>query len=202
MPQDSNAERRNLVLTSLSFIIYNLAGGKLPDGSTELKLNVISLEFTKPEYLLFFAYLMLLWFLLRYWQTNKNKYIEAYYDYINKYNSKYKGSVYYLTKQLNIGNKMQVGHIGTNSLIYKNKKLHVSYDTYKTVVQEVGGYSVSMNNNTIQEEVRGLYRNILKLKIYISFMFETDGFTSYAGLLEIPCQSDKIISRIDNGRTI
>lgn len=179
MPQDSNPDRRNLVLTSLSFIIYNLAGGKLPDGSTELKLNVISLEFTKPEYLLVFAYLMFLWFLLRYWQTNKNKYKVAYLEYINKYNNEHQGSIYYLTKQLNIGNERKVGHIGSNKLLHKNNKLYVSYSTYKTVEESNGSYTVSFNH-PIEEEVQGLYGDILKLKIYISFMFKTDGFTSYA----------------------
>ncbi|QCU90721.1 hypothetical protein [Thiomicrorhabdus sediminis] len=68
--QDSNSERRNLVAISMAFIIYHLAGGEITNGG-QLKLQAINVTFHNPEYLTLIAWIILFWFLLRYWQTSR-----------------------------------------------------------------------------------------------------------------------------------
>ena len=68
---DNSPERRNLVVCSLGFILYYLGGGKLKDNT--LQLPVVNIEFTNHEFLAGFAWVMLLWFFIRYWQKYKNE---------------------------------------------------------------------------------------------------------------------------------
>jgi len=63
--QDSDPERRNLMITSLGFILFFWGGGELKGDS--LKLPMFNIEFFRPEIIAFFAWLALLWFLYRYW---------------------------------------------------------------------------------------------------------------------------------------
>tara|TARA_Y100001973_G_C5182388_1_gene325658 strand:+ start:66 stop:464 length:399 start_codon:yes stop_codon:yes gene_type:complete len=63
--QDSEAERRNLIVTSLCFIAYNLGGGNFT--SNEVRLQVINVSFTDPIFLGFLAWMGLFWFAYRYW---------------------------------------------------------------------------------------------------------------------------------------
>jgi len=65
---DSNPERRNLVLASIAFVIYYAAGGSFSDEN--IRVLVVNITFSKPEVLGFFAWGMLAWFALRYWQKN------------------------------------------------------------------------------------------------------------------------------------
>ncbi len=66
-----DAERRNLVLTSLSFILFYLADGSVV-GDT-LRIQVVNISFGKPEVLGCFAWIMLAWFLFRFWQKFQRK---------------------------------------------------------------------------------------------------------------------------------
>ncbi|MEW8073610.1 MAG: hypothetical protein AB2826_24625 [Candidatus Thiodiazotropha sp.] len=65
---DNNPERRNLVLASIAFVIYYAAGGSVSDEN--IRILVINITFSKPEALAFFAWGMLCWFALRFWQKN------------------------------------------------------------------------------------------------------------------------------------
>ena len=67
--QDSDPERRNLVITSLSFIVFYLAGGHIPENT--LKLQIVNITFNNTHVLIITAWLMLAWFAIRYWQTHK-----------------------------------------------------------------------------------------------------------------------------------
>ena len=62
--QDSEAERRNLIVTSLCFIAYNLGGGNFT--SNEVRLQVINVSFTDPIFLGFLAWMGLFWFAYRF----------------------------------------------------------------------------------------------------------------------------------------
>jgi hypothetical protein len=72
--QDSNAERRNLTVLSVSIILYFLAGGALT--SDIVRLQVINVEFQNPEVLKYFVWILLLWFGFRYWLLNKGSWKE------------------------------------------------------------------------------------------------------------------------------
>lgn len=67
---DSNPERRNLVITSLCFVIYYMADGQFDD-TNNIKLHVINVSFNNTEFLRYFALFMLFWFLFRYWQASR-----------------------------------------------------------------------------------------------------------------------------------
>jgi hypothetical protein len=65
---DNNPERRNLVVTSFAFVIYYLGGGKLVDGV--LSIQAISITFEKTYVIGIVAWVLLLWFFLRYKQLH------------------------------------------------------------------------------------------------------------------------------------
>lgn len=64
------ASRRNLVVCSLSFIIYNLSDASLMGCGEATSLNMLSANIVirSPEVLIYFAWGMLFWFLIRFWQ--------------------------------------------------------------------------------------------------------------------------------------
>jgi len=63
--EDSDPERRNLVLTSLAFAAFSLGGGEFHENT--IQLQVINAHFTKPYVLAVMAWIMLFWFIYRYW---------------------------------------------------------------------------------------------------------------------------------------
>lgn len=60
--QDSDPERRNLVLTSLSFIVFYLAGGHITENI--LKLQIVNISFKNTYVLIVTAWIMIVWFAL------------------------------------------------------------------------------------------------------------------------------------------
>ena len=67
MVTDNNPDRRNLVVVSLSVLIYYLGGGEFK--GDVLKLPLVNMEFERPEVLVGFLCCSFIWFSLRYWQT-------------------------------------------------------------------------------------------------------------------------------------
>lgn len=65
--QDSSPERRNLLVLSIGIIVFYLAGGEFIDQS--VRLQVINVHFTKPEMLMKLVWVLLFWFIYRYWVT-------------------------------------------------------------------------------------------------------------------------------------
>ncbi len=85
---DNNPERRNLVVLSISIILYFLAGGGITDEN--IRLQVVNVTFSKPEVLVKFVWLLLFWFIYRYWLNHKGSWKEGFYreaqcQLINKY---------------------------------------------------------------------------------------------------------------------
>ena len=69
---DTNPERRNLILMSLAFIIFYAGGGKLAEDT--MRLMFVNITFSKPYVLAYFAWAMLMWFCLRFWQKSGFKF--------------------------------------------------------------------------------------------------------------------------------
>jgi len=67
--QDNNAERRNLMMISIGFIIYVLGDAELLDH--QLQVGIINMVFQNTEFLTLFTWLSFFWFLWRYWLANK-----------------------------------------------------------------------------------------------------------------------------------
>ncbi len=74
---DNNPERRNLVVLSISIILYFLGGGSITDEN--IRLQVINVTFSKPEVLVKFVWLLLFWFIYRYWLNHKGSWKEGFY---------------------------------------------------------------------------------------------------------------------------
>ncbi len=70
--QDPDPERRNLTVTSIAFIAYFYAGGSFPDAS--VRLQVVNANFSRPMVLGVIAWVALIWFIYRYWQSHNGKY--------------------------------------------------------------------------------------------------------------------------------
>ncbi|NVF16542.1 hypothetical protein [Vreelandella maris] len=79
--QDSNPERRNLLLISLCFVVFILGGGSIP--KDEMRLQVISVSFSRPEVLNIIVCLVFLWFLYRYRVVNRNSFLKEFREEIN-----------------------------------------------------------------------------------------------------------------------
>jgi len=74
--QDSDPERRNLMITSLGFILFFLAGGKLNEDS--LKLPMLNIEFCRPEVIAVFTWIALFWFVYRYWLKHSFEFVDSF----------------------------------------------------------------------------------------------------------------------------
>ncbi|MDO3388251.1 hypothetical protein QWI17_20560 [Gilvimarinus sp. SDUM040013] len=84
--QDSSPERRNLLLISLSFIVFILGGASTP--TDEVRLQVISVSFSRPEVLIVIAWLLFFWFLYRYWVVNRSVFSKEFREEINRMRDK------------------------------------------------------------------------------------------------------------------
>lgn len=75
---DSSPDRRNLIVLSLSIIVFYLGGGKLAENSDSVKLQVINVTLENPQILVTIIWGMLFWFVYRYWLLNKDSWLEVY----------------------------------------------------------------------------------------------------------------------------
>lgn len=67
--EDSNVERRNLMVTSIAFIAYFYSNGKI--ASNEVQIQVINVVFSDPTVLVAMAWILLFWFFYRYWLAHQ-----------------------------------------------------------------------------------------------------------------------------------
>lgn len=84
MTQDLSANtleavRRNMTVMSFMVIVFFFAGGHIPDGGVTLKLFLSNIEFTKPDRLLYVLWVMMGWWVYRYftlsaWSDFKRKF--------------------------------------------------------------------------------------------------------------------------------
>ena len=92
--QDSDPERRNLVVASLAFITFFFAGGSFPESS--IRLQVINADFSKPEILSYIAWCTFCWFIYRYWLTHRGDFVLGFSSDFNEWRNKY-----YITNYVN-----------------------------------------------------------------------------------------------------
>lgn len=94
---DTDPERRNLVITSLCFIIFIFADGQI--ASSEVKLQIINVSFNSPTVLVIFAWIFLLWFALRFWILNSDKFVPAFREELKGLHTN-KAVILYVTHKL------------------------------------------------------------------------------------------------------
>jgi hypothetical protein len=157
MIKDTNIERRNLMMMSIIFIIYNFGDGHIENNI--LKLPLISITFNDFFALSCIATIMLLWFLLRYWQINKGKLIGDYYNYGATYNLENKKKLNkYLTEKTN--------RISISNIYYDGKE-NINYTSeYK-------------QDRLTTIRLKKLDFLKFKLDYIIQFSIRNDGVTSY-----------------------
>jgi len=70
-----SASRRNLVVLSVGFILFSLGEATLGDGTGKTTLTILSgsITFNNPNVLSYFAWIMFIWFLLRFWQFSDHQ---------------------------------------------------------------------------------------------------------------------------------
>ncbi|MEW8253854.1 MAG: hypothetical protein AB2747_05850 [Candidatus Thiodiazotropha taylori] len=68
---DSNPERRNLMLSSIAFLVFFWGGGEFE--KNEIRIQTVNITFNNETVLAVFAWIMLFWFGLRYWQLNQGR---------------------------------------------------------------------------------------------------------------------------------
>lgn len=70
-----DAARRNLVALSMGFLLFAIGDAQLGDGTGVTTITILagSITFNNPTVLAVFAWIMLVWFLIRYWQFTDHK---------------------------------------------------------------------------------------------------------------------------------
>lgn len=98
---DSVPERRNLVLLSLSIIVFYLAGGQLSD--QVIRLQIVNVTFANPAVLAWGVWVLLFWFCYRYWLVLQDSWRA---DYIRELTHPSNDFIYYnyLVKKFELGN--------------------------------------------------------------------------------------------------
>jgi len=78
---DSNPERRNLSVMSLSIIVFFLAGGEFTEST--VRLQIINVYFSNSEVLSDFIWILLVWFLFRYWLIHQGSWKKEFASELN-----------------------------------------------------------------------------------------------------------------------
>lgn len=180
--QDSDAERRNLLVTAIAFIAYFYAGGSFPD--TSVRLQVINADFSRPEVLGLIAWTAFIWFIYRYWQTHSGTFSKEFArefshwqtkNYIKKYASVKIG-------QDLVTDQDEGYHV--NGITWKNRRVEISCIYAKNIGRnEEGGiqsYSQVVKekqNDTIY--MAGLSGWWFALRATIECIFKYPSFSSY-----------------------
>lgn len=74
--QDSNPERRNLIVTSIALSAYCYAGGSIAEPS--IRLQFINATFSLPGVLALIGWLVLFWFIYRYWLAHNGDFSKSF----------------------------------------------------------------------------------------------------------------------------
>jgi hypothetical protein len=179
--QDSNAERRNLMVTSIGFIAYFYAGGSFPNSS--VRLQVINADFSRPEVLSVMAWTAFIWFLYRYWVTHSGDFTKHFrgelYDLrIKSYIKSY--ALKRLDRDLVIGQKD--GHI-VSQFAWGGGCLKIGLTYITNVVRDENGdatnWTIDADTKEVSIKMSDLNGWALALKINLECMLKYPSFSNY-----------------------
>ena len=143
---DSNPERRNLMVSSICFITYFLAGGNFSDSI--VRLQVVNIEFSKPYVLAIIAWVLLFWFALRYWQVNNGELSNAYIKELSV-TAHSKIAIWYVI--LRTGKKHKVhGGFYPQGFHINGGKLHLRYGDVEGGNEGPNGALVNFKSNNFE----------------------------------------------------
>lgn len=183
--QDSNAERRNLVVTSAAFIAFYYGGGKL--SSNAITLQVVSVTFNRPVVLAVMAWTSLLWFLYRYWLLNSGEFSRAFSSefhafcrkpYVEKYAEKRTAKSFALADK-DSGHHMQ-------TLVWRRGCVRAPYIYASNVTRDAktgdiqsyshGGLGGGSDGEVIFSDIKGW---VIALRATAHCFFRKQSFSSY-----------------------
>ncbi|MGY8915356.1 MAG: hypothetical protein ACKVJF_09800 [Flavobacteriales bacterium] len=169
--QDSNAERRNLTVLSMSIIVYYAAGGEF-DG--DVKLPLINLHFENKAVLAYFLWGILGWFLLRYWMVNKESWQDSHrHDLINAI--PYRMIEVYLKFRFS-------SKVARNPNFERNSRYSITIDNDKKI-QFIAKLATGQFSPSERIEPKGildkLYLSILCLYLFVTRQTLSGYFTPY-----------------------
>lgn len=81
--QDTDPERRNLVVCSMAFIIYYYGEATFPDSA--IRLQIINAHFQNIQFLVGLAWAVIFWFLYRYWLSHSGDFKRHYSGELQKF---------------------------------------------------------------------------------------------------------------------
>jgi len=178
---DSDPDRRNLVVTSTAFILFYLADGHMtPDA---IRLQIVPVTFENVFVLKIFAWVILFWFGLRYWQTHRQSYRNAYLGHLKEFGNANDSGAKYIEKTDKIPKFNENNGFRENILRWQGEgpKLHIEYKIVEEFTKDNnGGIHIKKQRNVQAQKLRGRYGVWLKTKYLVSFVIQTPGFTSYA----------------------
>lgn len=182
--QDADAERRNLVVTSLAFLIFYLADGKVSGSS--IALQVVPVTFGNTLALVVFVWAMLLWFALRYWQTHRAHYSQALRTYCGTFNSETKASTRYLIDGEGLlpfhkeDGTYQNG-FKSDSLSWEGSQLCVKYElVHEFEALPNRGVRIIRHAPAPILPLKGSCGIKIRMRYFLLFAIDTPGFTSFA----------------------
>jgi hypothetical protein len=180
--QDKDSERRNLVVTSLGFILYFAADGYIINN--ELRIQLFNIGFRKPETLAIVSWVLFLWFSLRYWQTHQGLALKS----LNRdichvvFQGDKKSLIWYSKRRLKLPYEESNGFVLSRFAIEKS-----GWNAYYTAVTELkknsdGLFSYKSKNNSGDDvlKLNGIIGLVMKLYFVSRACVTRDGFTSYS----------------------
>lgn len=179
---DSSPERRNLIVASLAFIIFFLAGGEIADNT--IRTQFVNIHFTKPQVLVVFSWTLLCWFAYRYWLTHTGLFFEAFDKELRFWSSR-KFVRRHIEKRLgkpvtedaeegiHINGIYRVGFKVVANIVYA-KKIERDKITF-----EPSMWSGLEKNEPAQISFKGLSGFAVLLRIFIECFMAKPSFSSY-----------------------
>lgn len=175
--QDSNAERRNLCLLSLAIIIFYLGDGKLTDEI--VRFQVVNIQFDRPEILVYFVWVLILWFALRYWQTHRHKPKQSFKEDIESISNS-KLMILYAKKEFNLPYN-EIHGFNAVSLSILNSKWRIRCQRVLDAdLDEQGKFKVIKGTDwTESKEITGIKGSALKILLRLHAIATKPGVSAY-----------------------
>lgn len=168
---DPNPYRRNLVVTSMAFIAYNIGGGEI-EGDT-ISISAVSIRFTKPEMIVVLAWVTFFWFAYRFFLSHK----QGYFRYVIN-ESKNLGGRPYLIKRLERAKQtVREPEIKDPSLWGPVKVGSVPHIFHDGVLG--GRASYNHQNVNLEYPLQGLERKYIRARVFLETCIFQTGFSDF-----------------------
>jgi len=184
--QDSSPERRNLLVISLCLIVYFLGGGSF--SKDEIRLQVISITFSRPDVLCVIIWLMFFWFLYRYWVVNYSAFGTEFNSEVNDLRTK-KFFRYYIEQKIEKplaalvgGNNVSETGIIVEWLRWHEGSLRANVCEKKIGRDEFGGIRTQGPVDGGLKEtllLKGCKGRFITCRLFVACIFQKPSFTSY-----------------------